>query len=188
MKKDVLIIMMVLTTVCSFSQVEYTPVNDGLDSIIAYTSKLGYENVTSNDTISNGFRYCAWNKEYNSFVNIVTVPTKKKTYTSIVYTFDANIPSGYEAVYSNIPSIKPVNIEGFKTGLYKKWYIITDGNYKAICKALDKLNKTSDSCSYSYSYRGNTCKIYSYKRGNTYYSTVTLNGKTVSTATVNIRY
>ena len=68
-----------------------------------------------------------------------------------------------------------MNIEGFKTGLYKKWYIIADGNYKAICKALGKLNKISDNCSYSY--RDNTCKIYSYKRGNIYYSTVPLNGK-----------
>ena len=181
-------LIMMITTVCGYSQVEFTPVNEGLDSIIAYTYKLGYENVVRNDTTSNGIRYDAWNKEYNSFVNVITVPDKKKTYTSIVYTFDANIPSGLVASESNIPSVKPVKIEGFKTGFYKKWYIITDGNYKAICKALDKLNKPSDNCSYSYSYKGNTCNIYTYKRGNTYYSTVKLNGRTVSTATVNVRY
>lgn len=170
-------LMMIVASLYAYSQVEYTPVNESLDSIIAYTYKIGYKNVARNDTTSNGIRYDAWDKDYNSFVNIVTVPTKKRTLLAIVYTFNAKIPD-----------VKKVQIDGFKAGLYKKRYIITDGNYKAIRKAADKLDRTDDGCTYSYYYKGNTCKVYSYKRGNTYYTTVKLNGRVVSTATVNVRY
>lgn len=131
MKRLIISLLLFFTTICSYCQIENTPVNMGLDSIKSYTKSIGYTTVTQDTIMDNIYCYTAFMSD-DKIVKILSFTKGKKDYLTMWYTF-----------IDGVDNIKPINVKGFKSGCYKYWYIITNGNYKAVQKSIEE-NCTND--------------------------------------------
>lgn len=101
---------MLVASLSAFSQIERTPYNESVDSIITYTQSIGYTDIVLNDTITKEenritrkmIRYGAVNKDNNTSVTIIDFTDTQIPYGTNAYNVNGTVVYvNSEGVYTN---------------------------------------------------------------------------------------